>query len=340
MRRIGLAYDTFDAFRWQPGDPPDADAEYEPLATVDALEAALGRLGCTVVRLGTAHDLLAALPRLQSDPAQRLDALLSIAEAREGLSREGYAPTLAEMLGVPLLGSDALSLSLSLDKAWTKTLVAEAGVRVVPGVSIAHPDALDGRVLPPFPLFVKPRFEGSSKGITAASRVETLEALRRQVAWTTETYRQEALVEAFVEGTEFTVAVVGHDPPRALPALQRAVEAETGIGLHALEHRGAHGRGVEPPDYAYRLEGGVLTPALEAEMAEQALRAFQALRCRDFARVDFRVDAQGTPFFLEINPLPTFAPDGTFAILAELAGQPYEEWLAGVLGEALARALG
>lgn len=339
-RRIGLVYDTFDAFRWRDGDPPDSDAEYEPLETVDALDAALAHLGCTVVRIGTAHDLLDALPRLQADPATRLDAALSIAEGRDGFNREGFAPTLLEMTGIPILGPDALTLSVSLDKAWTKTLVADAGVRVVPGVSVSHPDDLDGLDLPPFPLFVKPRFEGSSKGITAASKVETKDALRRQVAWAVETYRQEALVEAFVDGTEFTVAVVGHDPPRALPVLQRAVEAETGIGLHALEHRGVAGRDAAPPDYAYRLDTKALTPALEAELADHALRAFRALRCRDFARMDFRVDAHGTPYFLEANPLPTFAPDGTFAILAELAGQSYEAWLADVLAEALTRALG
>jgi len=338
--RVGLVYDTFDAFRWRDGDPPDADAEYEPPETVDALDAALVRLGCTVVRIGTAHDLLNALPRLQSDPGARLDAALSIAEGRDGLNREGFAPTLLEMAGIPILGPDALTLSVSLDKAWTKTLVADAGVRVVPGVAVSRPDDLDGLALPPFPVFVKPRFEGSSKGITAQSKVASMDALRAQVAWVAETYRQDALVEAFVEGTEFTVAVVGHDPPRALPALQRAVEAETGIGLHALEHRGIAGRDATPPDFGYRLETKALTPTLEAELADQALRAFRALRCRDFARMDFRVDAHGTPYFLEANPLPTFAPDGTFAILAELAGQPYEAWLAEVLADALRRALG
>ena len=107
--RVGLVYDTFDAFRWRDGDPPDADAEYEPPETVDALDAALVRLGCTVVRIGTAHDLLNALPRLQSDPGARLDAALSIAEGRDGLNREGFAPTLLEMAGIPILGPDALT---------------------------------------------------------------------------------------------------------------------------------------------------------------------------------------------------------------------------------------
>jgi D-alanine-D-alanine ligase len=82
---------------------------------------------------------------------------------------------------------------------------------------------------------------------------------------------------------------------------------------------------------------GTLTPALEAALADAAVRAFEALRCRDFARVDFRLDASGAPRFLEINPLPTFAREGSFAILAELMGRDFEELLAEVLTLGLRR---
>jgi D-alanine-D-alanine ligase len=330
--RIGLIYDVFDAYPWQPGEAADADAEYEPEATVQALEAALEALGHTPVRVGTAHDLLRRLDGLRRD-GLRLDAAVNIAEGARSRNREAYAPILLEMAGIPYVGSDALTLSLSLDKAWTKDLAAAAGLPTPPYRTYATPDAVDGDSLPgPFPLFVKPRYEGSSKGITAASKVATLDALREQVAHGTHTYGQEALVEVFVEGGgEFTVAVVGNDPPRALPALQRAVEVTTGIGLHALERRG-----VPPATWAYALDGA-LTPALEAELQRQALRIYEKLACKDFARVDFRVDAEGVPWFLEINPLPTFAPDGTFAILAELLGMSYPAFLAEVLGGALRR---
>ena len=325
---VGLVYDTFDAYAWQPGDPPDADAEFEPVATVDALADAFAALGCTPVRIGTAHDLQAALA-----DGLRLDAALSIAEGARSRNREAYAPILLEMAGIPCLGSDALTLSVTLDKAWTKALAAAAGLATPPHRVYRHPDAVDAADLPaPFPLFVKPRYEGSSKGIAPASRVESVAALREQVAFVTATYGQDALAEAFVAGGgEFTVAVVGHDPPEALPALQRAVEPTTGIGLHALEHRGA-----PPATWDYALPG-TLTPALEARLQDAALGLFRALDCRDFARADYRVDADGTPWLLEINPLPTFAPDGTFAILAELQGQAYPDWLARVLAQALQR---
>ncbi len=112
---------------------------------------------------------------------------------------------------------------------------------------------------------------------------------------------------------------------REFDPLQRALERETGIGLHALE-----GPGAETSADASPLEHctpGLIDAALEAELAALAFRVFESLECRDFARIDFRLDAAGAPLFLEINPLPTFATDGTFAILAELEGIALSEML-------------
>jgi D-alanine-D-alanine ligase len=194
--------------------------------------------------------------------------------------------------------------------------------------------AIDPDDLPPFPLFVKPRYEGTSKGITPQSRVEDAAALRDEVERVTATYDQDAVAEGFVEGGgEFTVAVVGHDPPEALPVLQRAVEPSTGIGVHALEHRGAPSAGA---DWDCDL-AGTLEPALEDRLQALALRVFDTLDCCDFARADFRVDADGQPWFLEVNPLPTFAPDDTFAIIAEIMGRDYVDYLGEVFEQGLRR---
>ncbi len=325
--RIGLTYDIFDDYPWLPGEAPDADAEYEPEETVEALEEGIRRLGHTPVRIGTAFHLLRDLAHLS------VDAVVNIAEGARSRNREAYAPILLEMAGIPCLGSDALTLSLSLDKAWTKDLATACGVDTPPFRVYATVESVDAADLPgPFPLFVKPRYEGSAKGIQGGSKVESLETLRRQVSWTTQTYAQDALVETFIEGGgEYTVAVVGNDPPEALPVLQRALEARTGIGLHALD------RGPSPhPPWEYSIVDG-LTPALEARLQELSVRIFEKLECLDFARLDFRVDANGCAWFLEINPLPTFAPDGTFAIIAELMGRSYADFLADLLRRGLNR---
>jgi len=329
MLRVGLVYDLLGTFPGCPGDPPDADAEYEPEATVEALAAAVRVLGHEPLRLGSPHELLGRAGKGELPP---LDVALNIAEGRGSRNREAWAPVLLEMCGVPALGSDALTLSLSLDKAWCAEKVEAAGVPVPPRVLLASRTEAENALLPgAFPLFVKPRWEGTAKGIGPASRVADRAALAERVERLVRDYDQPALVEPFLPGAEYTVTLVGNDPPRALPALQRALEAETGIGLHALERHAA------PPGGWRHALPGELTPSLEVELAELSQRAWRALECRDFARTDFRLDAEGRPFFLEINPLPSFAPDGSFGILAELAGRRHEELLAEVIAAGLER---
>jgi D-alanine-D-alanine ligase len=325
-RAIGIVYELIGSQPRRPGDPPDADAEYEPEETLLALEAAVRRLGHRPVRLGGPHDLLTA--GAKRDLA--VDAALSIAEGHGSRNREAWAPILLEMLGIPQLGSDALTLSLSLDKAWTRAVVAEAGVPVAAGTVVRSAEEAR-RIDPPggFPCFVKPRWEGSAKGIGLRSRADGRDALVDAVGRVVELYRQPALVEHFLAGPEYTVTVIGNDPPRALPVLQRALEETTRIGLHAVARADAAApRHVIP---------GTLDAALEAELVELGVRAFRALECRDFARADFKCDDAGTPRFLEINPLPTFAPTGSFGVTAELLGRPLEDLVAEVFELGLER---
>jgi D-alanine-D-alanine ligase len=338
---VGLIYDVFDAYPWQDGEAPDADAEYEPVETVDAIAAAVRAIGHEPVHIGTAFDLQEALR-----DGLTFDAAINISEGARSRNREAYAPILLEMAGVPCLGSDALTLSLTLDKAWTKDIVAAAGIPTPPHRVFGSADDIRGDDIPPLPLFVKPRHEGSSKGIAPSSRVDSVPALRAEVERQTQTYQQEVIVESFVQGGgEFTVGVIGHNPPEPLPVLQRAVETTTGIGLHALEHRGASasapdhepaGTSAEEGTWSYEL-AGELDSSLEAELQALTLQSFEVLDCLDFARADFRVDRNGQPWFLETNPLPTFAPDGTFAIAAELMGVSYEDFLADVFQRGFTR---
>ena len=329
---IGLVYDLLGRYPRRAGDPKDADAEYEPEATVRVLEGALRGLGHRPMRIGNPHDLLGRVGRRGSPGLPEIDAALNIAEGYGGRNREAWAPVLLEMAGVPTLGSDALTLSVTLDKAWACKIAAAAGVPVPAQAVLASVDEAEKLDLPcTFPLFVKPRWEGTAKGIGPGSRVEDRAALAREVERIVRDYAQPALVEAFLGGPEYTVTVVGNDPPRVLPVLQRALEATTGIGLHALErHRAPVG------GWRHALPGR-LDADLESELAGLARLVYEALECRDFARADFRLDGEGRPHFLEMNPLPTFAPDGSFGILAELEGLPLEALLARILADALRR---
>jgi D-alanine-D-alanine ligase len=336
--RIGLVYETFETYPRRPGDPFDAHVEFEPESTIEALEAAILHIGHRPVRLGSPMDLLTRLGsggRLDVE----VDVAFNLAEGFGGRNREAWAPVLLEMSGVATIGSDALSLSLSLDKAWANRWLAQEGIPVAAQTSVAcAKDVAEMKGPASFPLFVKPRWEGTAKGIRESSRVDSLEALTREVERIVSEYDQPALVEAFLPGAEYTVTLVGNDPPRAFPALQRALEDETGIGLHALEggESGVAPNAADRHELEHRTEG-VLTAELEAQLADLSIRAFEALACHDFARVDFKLDASGDPVFLEINPLPTFAPDGTFGILAELEGCSLSEMLGRCVAAGLER---
>lgn len=331
---IGLVYETFETYPVHPGDPPDAHVEYEPESTIEALESALSVLGHRALRLGSPHALLESLGRGARPP---VDAVLNVAEGFGGRNREAWAPVLLEMAGIPTLGSDALTLSLSLDKAWTNRFLGAAGIPVAAQAVFADASAALQAPLPaPFPLFVKPRWEGTAKGIRRSSKVTSRPELAREVARVVASYRQPALVEAFVPGPEFTVTLVGNAPPVAWPAVQRALDRDSGVGIHALEGPGR----TDTPSALVPVTPGQLEPALEARLAALAVRAFDALECRDFARVDFRLDAAGEPVFLEINPLPTFATDGTFAILAELEGTTLDAMLGRCIQAGLERIRG
>jgi D-alanine-D-alanine ligase len=363
--RIGLVYETFETYPRRASDPADAHVEFEPESTIEALESAIAHLGHRAIRLGSPRALL---DRLAGDATLDVDAAFNLAEGQGGRNREAWAPVLLELAGIPTLGSDALTLSLSLDKAWTNRFLASQGLPIAAQTTLASGSEARQATLPaPFPLFVKPRWEGTAKGIRRTSRVASLEALAAEVERIVADYGQPALVEAFVPGPEYTVTLVGNGPPRVLPVLQRALERETGIGLHALEptatpparvvsgaaaSAAGFGNAVTPGVLDAPLEAeppgvldaaleavtpGVLDAALEARLGALALRAFEGLECRDFARVDFRLDARGEPVFLEINPLPTFATDGSFGILAELEGISLDEMLGRCLTAGLER---
>jgi D-alanine-D-alanine ligase len=345
--RIGLAFDLKEAGAappppGRPGDfpgeqpddlpgeqPDDLFEEYDPPSTVAAIEGAIAARGHEVLRLGGGR---AFLERVLCEP---VDFVFNISEGRGTFrGREGQVPSVLEMLSIPYSFSDPLTLGISLDKDLTKRLVAAAGVAVPPGWMVRGGDDLERLATsnPRFPLFAKPAFEGSSKGIRSTSFIPDGDTLRRVVPSLLRDYRQPILVETFVSGDEYTVGVVGNGPPQALGAMR--IRPKSG----------------PDPNFAYTIEvkrdwenrvaydiPAPLPPGPLARLLEDAVRAFEALECRDVARVDFRMDGE-TPLFLEINPLPGLSPVyGDLPILARGHGLSYEEFMGRILDAGLLR---
>lgn len=318
-----MTYDLKTEYVFRSGDPLDANAEFDHPSTVQVICEAIASLGHEVVRIGNMDQLLGMLDRLS------VDLVFNIAEGLRGRNREAQVPILLEFKGIPFVGSDALTLSLTLDKLMTKQILLAEGIPSPRFFEIAHSDS----PLPPdlsFPLIVKPRHEGSSKGISDRSVVHSLSELKARAAWVVRTYRQPALVEEFIPGMEFTVAIIGNNPPEVFPVVQIQIEGRTDLGdLFYTFSRIASGAEYICPA---RIKGG-----LERRLKELALRTYQAVDCLDFGRVDIRVDRTGNPYVLEINPLPSLSTEDVFMVVAKHLGLSYENMIGKILEAAAKR---
>lgn len=323
--RIGLAYNVRPTE--SPGHlPEDAFEEYDSEATVGHIRDGLASLGHEVTLLPAGPGII---DRLRED---RPDLVFNIAEGEEGRCREAHLPALLEMLRIPYVGSDPLTLCVTLDKPVAKRLVASEGFSTPPFRCCPTPEVLEEGALS-WPVIVKPAFEGSSKGIRLASRASSIAEARTMIGFVNGTYGQEALVEEFVPGPEVTVGLVGNGTPRVIGQMEiRPKRIRREDFVYALEIKRDWEAQVEylcPPS---------LPETVIADVERHAKGIYRALGCRDFGRIDFRIDERGVPQFLECNPLPGLSPGyGDLPIMAERMGIPYVSLLSEILSSALAR---
>jgi D-alanine-D-alanine ligase len=303
-------------------DQPDLYAEWDEPATIDAVERALSTLG-EVIRLEASEDFPARLA------AARPDFVFNIAEGLYGPNREGHVPAICEFLGVPCHASDPLTLSLALHKGRAKEIMAQHGVPTAPFVLARSRDEARNVSLP-FPLFAKPAFEGSGKGVSVRSLCHNRADLVAQVDYLLATYRQPVLIETWLPGDEFTVAVIGNgDEARCLPLVgMRFDTLPAGAPpIYGYEAKWLWDTLSNPLDI-YDCPAKIAEP-LAAAIRSAALAAYRALDCRDWCRIDVRCDGAGNPMVVELNPLPGILPDprdnSCFPKAARAAGMDYDE---------------
>lgn len=322
---VGLTYDLKTDYEFKAGDPPDANAEFDHPTTVDVIAKAIESAGVKVKKIGNVASLLDKIDNLG------VDIVFNISEGISGRNRESQVPVLLEMAGIPFVGADALTLGLTLDKVMAKKIFIAEKIPTPKFFEVKSVDELLNSDHCKFPLIVKPRFEGSSKGLSENSRVENKEELKKQVEYIITTYKQPALIEEFISGQEFTVAIVGNDQPEVMPIVQIKIDGR--LQLNDKFYTFAR-------ITSDRLE--YICPAripqdLKKKLTDLALRTYRAVECRDFGRVDFRVDAEGNPYVLEINPLPSLSTEDVFMLLAKNIGITYEEMIAKILNSAIKR---
>jgi D-alanine-D-alanine ligase len=315
----------------------DEYAEWDSRETIDAVASALARHG-DVIRLEATDDF----PQDLRDA--RPDIVFNIAEGLRGPNREAHVPAICEFYGVPYSGSDPFTLALCLDKARTKEILRAHGVPTADWWLVRTRDdlrALSAKKLR-FPLFAKPVHEGSSKGITEKNYIASADALAPVVSDLLERYAQPVIVEDFLLGAEFTCGVLGNGASaQVLPIVGMNFDAlpSGALPIYGFEAKWLWDRPENPLDIFSC--PAKISDSLRAEIEGVVLRAYHALGCRDWSRVDVRLDAGQQVNIVEVNPLPGILPEvadnSCLPKAARAAGMDYDELIGACLNAAADR---
>ncbi|MCJ7724470.1 MAG: hypothetical protein MUP03_10090 [Anaerolineales bacterium] len=319
------------------GVPPDAYADYDHIETIRSIQAAIETDGHKTEFILADGELPYALRKFKPD------ICFNIAEGLGGDAREAHIPALLELLKIPYTASRVLANAIALDKTLTKRIWRD---RNLPVASFQEFSLGDEPLRPElhFPLFVKPAREGTGMGVDTGAVVNDLGQLRERIKYVIEAYKQPALVEDFLPGREFTVGQIGRPDARCFSRHPEWYEADGFHRFPVMELDST--RSVTPGIYSHAakarsmgVEGapGYLCPAdMEPELAKKlhhfALRAHNILGALDVSRVDIRLDAEGQPRLIEINPLPGLTPGfSDLCLLAAAEGITYEDLILEIL---------
>lgn len=304
----------------------DPHALVQSRATAQAVCTALRELGHRPVLLEATGNLLGRLKALAPD------LVFNLATGLGQKKQQANVVAVLEVSGIPFTGSPLESHVLALHKPLAKMVFRHWGIPT-PAFQVFQDPEQPLHPGLPFPLIVKPSSEGSSVGIGPEAVVGDERALRSAVARVLVEYGQSALVEQFIPGREFTVGVLGNDPPRVLPPEEIIFPAE-----EAQEAGSIYGYVMKERDRVERLCPPPLSAVQREEIEEMALLSFHALGCRDYARVDIRMDRAGVPFVLEVNTMPGLQPGySELPRLAQACGLDYTALIGCLVEEALGR---
>ncbi|GAB4297586.1 MAG: hypothetical protein Kow0098_21940 [Ignavibacteriaceae bacterium] len=300
----------------------DTYAEWDTWETINAVRYALEKYH-------TVHLVEADENAFEKFKAIKPDIVFNMSEGFNGASREAQIPAMLDMLQIPYTGSDPMTLTTCLDKARTKEILSYYNIpnsRFIIAENIKEAEKANLR----FPLIVKPVYEGSSKGIFSSSFVRSKTELKREISRITGHYNQPALIEQYLPGREFTCAVLGNDEEaEVLPIVEINYDEfpEDFVPIYSFEAKWILDTKDNPLN-VFRCPANI-SPELEARIKRNVLQAYKTLRCKDWSRIDVRLDEVGEPNIIEINPLPGILPDpdenSCYPKAASAAGISYED---------------
>jgi D-alanine-D-alanine ligase len=318
---------TYNLKKNDENKPADYFSECDSEETINAIVAALKVRGHNVEPIDVEYPKLVSYFR-----KNRVDMVFNIAEGIKGKFRESEVPAILDYLDIPYTGSNSFSLALALNKSLTKKILKAENIPTPDFQTFIRGDE-ELRPELKFPLIVKPNREGSAKGIDKTNVVRTRSELYEKIREVITVYRQEALVEEFIEGRELTVGILENGKVSILPVLE--------IDFSNCRNSGEYFYSWKMKEFQGNAEMG-LTPVFhcpaklsaetEKKVKEVALKTHRAVGCFDLSRTDIRLDKLNTPYVLEINPLPGLNPkDSNFPAMAYAAGMKYEDLIEAIL---------
>jgi D-alanine-D-alanine ligase len=292
--------------------------------TVKAIEQALISNGHQVTRIAATIDLLRDIKAIEG-----LEVIFNACTGITNKMQQANVVGMLEMTEIPFVGSGLSTHIFGLHKHISKRLFQSVGVPTANfQVFYTGEEPVDASLR--YPLIIKPEHEGSSLGITEDSVVHDEAQLRKGLHRIFKIFNQPALVEEFITGREFTVGVMGNDDPEVLPIQEIIYDTTDGKGFMTVDIKARDAVGVKCP--------ADLEPEVADRIKDYAAKAYKALYCDEYARIDVRLNAEGTPYFLEINTLPGMQPEySDFPRVAKAAGYTYESLIQKMLVMALTK---
>jgi len=307
-----------------PADHPDAVSEADVLHTVDFVAAALAQAGLAVDRLGLSED---PRPLLQWLDQNRPDVVFNLFEGTAGRGEtEAFAAGLLDWLRLPYTGAPPAAMLLARDKALAKRLFRGAGLPTADFVVVHAPT--DPVALTQWPAFVKPAAQDASVGIDHGSVVRNETELRARLRWLADRYPPPYLVETYLAGREFNVAIIDDPEPTVLPLAEIIFDRGQPDLWPIVSYASKWAPGSREDLAALPRCPADVEPTLARTLADLALAAYRLVGCRDYARIDLRTDESGQPFLLEVNPNPDFGPEAGLARALKASGRDHAAWTA------------
>ncbi len=329
------------------GDPSKPDL-LKPLCvfddddfyTIDQMKSAVKELADYSFTYMNAHDTL-YLDLMKTKG--KVDFVINLCD--EGYfndpRKELHVPALLESLDIPFTGAGPQCLAFCYDKSLTRGVAKEMGIPV-PEAFFVNPEDTTFELPFNFPVIVKPNFGDSSFGITQRSVAFDLEHLVNALNEIREKfgYDKPILVEQFLTGNDFTVGIIGN-PPSSYTVLPIIEEDYSEVPPELPRICGYEAKWLPDSPY-WKIKSVVanLPDETEKKVVECCLKLFERLECRDYARFDWRLDADGNPKLLEVNPNPGWCWDGHMAKMAKASGMSYTDMIAAIIKAAEARFAG